>query len=119
MRPHTIDAAERELMATTIRGLAEELDGTELAQALDAFGFADLLAEAPRDAVSALFTALGGAGSMSTSLQDVLLRPLAEHLPPRRRHTTLSYPASAPIWSARLTANCWRCAAWSSERGRC
>ena len=68
-------------MATTLRGLAEELDGTELAQALDAFGFADLLAEAPRDAVSALFTALGRAGSMSTSLQDVLLQPLAEYLP--------------------------------------
>lgn len=81
MQAHTIDAAERELMATTIRGLAEGLDGTELAQALDAFGFADLLAEAPRDAVSALFTALGRAGSMSTSLQDVLLRPLAEDLP--------------------------------------
>jgi hypothetical protein len=78
---HTIDAAERDLMATTLRGLAEELDGTELAQAIDAFGFADLLAEAPRDAVSALFTALGRAGSMSTSLQDVLLRPLAEYLP--------------------------------------
>jgi Acyl-CoA dehydrogenase, C-terminal domain len=78
---HTIDAAERELMATTLRGLAEELDGEDLAQALDAFGFADLLAEAPRDAVSALFTALGRAGSMSTSLQDVLLRPLAEYLP--------------------------------------
>ena len=77
---HTIDAAERTLMATTLRGLAEELDGTELAQALDAFGFADLLAEAPRDAVSALFTALGGP-SMSTSLQDVLLQPLAEYLP--------------------------------------
>jgi alkylation response protein AidB-like acyl-CoA dehydrogenase len=76
----TIDAAERALMATTLRGLAEELDGTELAQALDAFGFADLLAEAPRDAVSALFTALGRAGSLSTSLQDVLLRPLAEYL---------------------------------------
>ena len=45
------------------------------------FGFADLLAEAPRDAVSALFTALGRAGSMSTSLQDVLLQPLAEYLP--------------------------------------
>src|SRR3984893_5184442 len=68
-------------MATTLRGLAEELDGAELAQALDAFGFADLLAEAPRDAVSALFTALGRAGSMSTSLQDVLLQPLAEYLP--------------------------------------
>jgi hypothetical protein len=79
---HTIDAAEQTLMATTIRGLAEELDGTELAQALDTFGFADLLAEAPRDAVSALFTALGRTGSMSTSLQDVLLRPLAEYLPP-------------------------------------
>ncbi len=78
---HTIDAAERTLMATTIRGLAEELDGTELAQALDTFGFADLLAEAPRDAVSTLFTALGRAGSMSTSLQDVLLQPLAEYLP--------------------------------------
>jgi hypothetical protein len=77
----TVDAAERALMAETVRGLAEEFDGTELAAALDAFGFADLLAEAPRDAVSALFTALGRAGSMSTSLQDVLLQPLAEYLP--------------------------------------
>jgi hypothetical protein len=76
----TIDAAERILMAETLRRLAEELDGTELAQALEAFGFADLLIEAPRDAVSALFTALGRAGSMSTSVQDVLLQPLAEHL---------------------------------------
>jgi hypothetical protein len=78
---HTINAAERALMAVTLRGLAEELDGTELAHALEAFGFADLLTEAPRDAVSALFTALGRAGSMSTSLQDVLLQPLAEQLP--------------------------------------
>jgi Acyl-CoA dehydrogenase, C-terminal domain len=77
----TIDAAERALLATTIRGLAEELDGAELTQALDAFGFSALLAEAPRDAVSALFTALGRTGSTSTSLQDVLLRPLAEYLP--------------------------------------
>ena len=68
-------------MATTLRGLVEELDGAELNQALDEFGFADLLAEAPRDAVSALFTALGRTGSMSTSLQDVLLQPLAEYLP--------------------------------------
>jgi hypothetical protein len=76
-----IDAAERALTAVTLRELAEELDGTELEAALDAFGFADLLAEAPRDAVSALFTALGRFGSMSTSLQDVLLQPLAEYLP--------------------------------------
>jgi len=78
---HTIDAAERELMAATLRSLAAELDGTELAAALDAFGFADLLGEAPRDAVSALFTALGHAGSMTTSFQDVLLQPLAQYLP--------------------------------------
>jgi hypothetical protein len=78
---HTIDAAERSLMSTTLRGLAEELDGTDLARALEAFGFADLLAEAPRDAVSALFTALGRAGSMSTSVQDVLLQPLTQYLP--------------------------------------
>jgi hypothetical protein len=76
-----IDAAERILMAETLRRLAEELDGTELVHALEAFGFADLLTEAPRDAVSALFTSLGHAGSMSTSLQDVLLQPLAEYLP--------------------------------------
>ena len=68
-------------MAETLRRLAEELDGTELAEALEAFGFADLFTEAPRDAVSALFTALGRAGSMSTSLQDVLLQPLAAYLP--------------------------------------
>jgi Acyl-CoA dehydrogenase, C-terminal domain len=89
---HTIDAAERVLMAATLRGLAEELDGTELAQALDAFGFADLLAEAPRDAVSTLFTALGRAGSMSTSLQDVLLQPLAEYLPMATTECNVALP---------------------------
>jgi Acyl-CoA dehydrogenase, C-terminal domain len=68
-------------MAVTLRGLAQDHDGAELSRALEAFGFADLLAEAPRDAVPALFTALGRAGSMSTSLQDVLLQPLAEYLP--------------------------------------
>jgi hypothetical protein len=77
----TIDAAERDLLAETLRGLAEQLDGAELAHALDEFGFGDLLAEAPRDAVPALFTALGRGGSMSTSLQDVLRLPLSEYLP--------------------------------------
>ncbi|KKC06180.1 hypothetical protein WU83_04400 [Mycobacterium nebraskense] len=79
-------------MATTIRRLAEELDGAELAQALDAFGFADLLAEAPREAVSALFTALGRAGSMSTSLQDVLLQPLDGYLPVTARECNVVLP---------------------------
>ena len=89
----TIDAAERVLMAETLRRLAEELDGTELEQALEAFGFADLLTEAPRDAVSALFTALGRAGSMSTSLQDVLLEPLAEYLPVPTKECNVVLPA--------------------------
>jgi hypothetical protein len=78
---NTIDAAERDLMAVTLGSLAEQLDGIELASALDEFGFAELLAAAPRDAVRALFTALGRGGSMATSLQDVLLRPLSEFLP--------------------------------------
>jgi hypothetical protein len=77
----TIDAAERDLMVMTLRSLADELDGSELEQALDAFGFVDVLAEAPREAVSALFTALGRAGSMATALQDVLLQALEGHLP--------------------------------------
>src|SRR6202022_1931141 len=89
----TIDAAERVLMAETLRRLAEELDGTELEQALEAFGFADLLTEAPRDAVSALFTTLGRAGSMSTSLQDVLLQPLAEHLLTPRTECNVVLPS--------------------------
>src|SRR6202011_745794 len=79
-------------MAETLRRLAEELDGTELEQALEAFGFADLLTEAPRDAVSALFTTLGRAGSMSTSLQDVLLQPLVEYLPARRTECNVLLP---------------------------
>jgi hypothetical protein len=89
----TIDAAERVLMAETLRRLADELDGAELEQALDAFGFADLLTEAPRDAVSALFTTLGRAGSMSTSLQDVLLQPLAEHLLTPRTECNVVLPS--------------------------
>jgi len=80
-------------MAVTLSGLAENHDGSELARALEAFGFADLLAEAPRYAVSALFTALGYAGSMSTSLQDVLLQPLAEHLPVPTTECNVVLPA--------------------------
>ncbi|MDT5401294.1 MAG: hypothetical protein QOK33_4525 [Mycobacterium sp.] len=89
----TIDAAERNLVAVTLRGLAGQLHGTELEQALDAFGFTELLAEAPRDAVPALFTALGRAGSMATSLQDVLLQALAEHLPMATADCNVVLPA--------------------------
>jgi hypothetical protein len=71
-----IDATERDLMTQTLRRLAEEFDAEHLSKALADFGFSQLLDEAPREAVSALFDALGRAGSMSTALQDVLLQPL-------------------------------------------
>jgi hypothetical protein len=71
-----IEATERDLMAQTLRRLAEQFDGEHLSKALADFGFGQLLEEAPREAVSALFDALGRTGSTSTELQDVLLHPL-------------------------------------------
>ena len=71
-----IEATERDLMTQTLRRLAEEFDGVHLSKALADFGFGQLLDEAPREAVSALFDALGRTGSMSPVLQDVLLQPL-------------------------------------------
>jgi hypothetical protein len=72
--------SERTLMSATLRRLAVEFNGVELSRALDDFGFADLLAEEPHEAVSSLFGAVGHAGSMSSALQDVLLLPLADAL---------------------------------------
>jgi hypothetical protein len=77
MEAPAIDAAERELMSETLRRLAEEFDGAQLTEALDDFGFAELLAEEPRAAVSSLFDAAGRSGSMPVAFQDVLLRPLS------------------------------------------
>jgi hypothetical protein len=71
-----IEAPERDLMAQTLRRLAEEFDGAQLSKALADFGFLELLAEAPCEAVSTVFDALGRTGSMSAVLQDVLLQPL-------------------------------------------
>jgi Acyl-CoA dehydrogenase, C-terminal domain len=75
-----LEATERDLMTQTLRRLAEELDGVQLSKALADFGFVEVLAEAPREAVSTLFDALGRAGSTSSSLQDVLLQPLTNVL---------------------------------------
>jgi hypothetical protein len=72
----TMEATERDLMAQTLRRLAEQFDGEYLSKALADFGFGQLLDEAPREAVSALFDTLGRTGSISTELQDVLLQPL-------------------------------------------
>ncbi|WP_067662464.1 acyl-CoA dehydrogenase family protein [Nocardia miyunensis] len=75
-----MDDGEDALTASTLRRLAREFDGPELSKALAEFGFTDLIAAHPRSAVSVLFEAMGRAGTMSTALQDVLLRPLAEAL---------------------------------------
>lgn len=75
--PQRSQQSELALAATTLRQLAESFDGAELSKALADFGFAELLAEHPRAAVSALFTAMGAAGAMSGALQDVLRRALA------------------------------------------
>jgi hypothetical protein len=77
MEAPAIHAAERELMSETLRRLAEEFDGAQLSEALDDFGFAELLAEEPRAAVSSLFDAAGRSGSMPAAFQDVLLLPLS------------------------------------------
>ena len=90
--PHVMEATERDLMAQTLRRLAEDLDGVQLSKALADFGFVEVLAEAPRVAVSTVFDALGRAGSMSAVFQDVLLQPLTDLLP----HTTGAHTVVLP-----------------------
>ncbi|WP_330254996.1 acyl-CoA dehydrogenase family protein [Nocardia sp. NBC_00565] len=67
-------------MASTLYRLAQEYDGAELSKALREFGFGDLLAEEPREAVSSLFDAIGYVGAVPAALQDVLLAPLSQIL---------------------------------------
>jgi hypothetical protein len=69
--------SERAILSRTLRTLTEQFDGAALSKRLNDFGFCELLAEAPREAVSALFGGLGRAGSMCTALQAVLRQPLA------------------------------------------
>jgi hypothetical protein len=72
-----METSDRELLSATLGQLASSHDGAELTKALDDFGFAELLAASPYDAVSSLFTAMGRAGTMSAAIQDLLALPLA------------------------------------------
>jgi hypothetical protein len=101
MEAQVIQAAERELMSQTLRRLGEEFDGPQLSEALDDFGFADLLAEEPRAAVSSLFDAAGRTGSMPTAFQDVLLAPLSSVLD----DVTSSQNVVLPATGARLAGS--------------
>jgi len=67
-----MDADELKLLNETLLGLAtSERDG-QLTAALDAFGWRDVLAAHPEEAVSALFDAQGRTGTWSAALHDVL-----------------------------------------------
>jgi hypothetical protein len=65
------------LLTQTLRRLGEQFDGDNLSAALAQFGFADLVVEDPRRAVSTLFETCGHAGHCANALQDVLHAPLA------------------------------------------
>ena len=67
-----MDADQLKLLNETLLGLAaSEQDGL-LTTALDAFGWRDVLAAHPEEAVSALFDAQGRTGTWSAALHDVL-----------------------------------------------
>jgi hypothetical protein len=87
MEPH-----DRALLDMTLRQLADSLDGSALSEALDRFGFADVLVQAPREAVACLFGAMGRAGSMSSALQAVLTLPLAGVLGPEAAASNVVLP---------------------------
>jgi hypothetical protein len=80
-----MDAAERELLAETLRKTMAAASGQALDTALDELGWPDLLAEAPDVAVQTVFLLLGETGAHAPLLNDVLLaaagHPLGGTLP--------------------------------------
>lgn len=67
-----MDADELQLLNETLLGLAASERAMELTAALDAFGWRDVLAAHPEEAISALFDAQGRTGTWSAALHDVL-----------------------------------------------
>jgi hypothetical protein len=75
-----MDAAERELLATSVReAIARAADADA---ALTQLGWLDMLSAAPRDAIAIVFTELGRAGATATVLDDVLATALAHEARP-------------------------------------
>jgi Acyl-CoA dehydrogenase, C-terminal domain len=72
-----MDVDELELLSQTLLGLAETAQAGHLTASLDAFGWRDVLAAHPREAIAALFTAQGRTGQWSAALQDVLASDIA------------------------------------------
>jgi hypothetical protein len=80
-----VDAAERDLLAETLRKTMTAASGQALDAALADLGWAELLAEQPDMAVPITFRLLGETGAHAPLLNDVLLnaagRPLGGTLP--------------------------------------
>jgi hypothetical protein len=82
----TVQAAERDLLAQTLRTtMTAATGGADLDARLAQLGWADLLAQAPDDAVPLVFGLLGETGTSAPLLNDVLLhaagRPLGGTVP--------------------------------------
>lgn len=77
-----MDAAERELFATTVRAATGSATGVELDGALDDIGWTDALAVDRRTTVATVFEAQGAAGATSSALAAVLLDALGIDAPP-------------------------------------
>ncbi|ROO84891.1 acyl-CoA dehydrogenase-like protein [Actinocorallia herbida] len=80
-----MDAAERDLLAETLRKTMTASSGPALDTALADLGWPDLLAELPEVAVPSVFRLLGETGAHASVLNDVVLaeagRPLGGTLP--------------------------------------
>jgi Acyl-CoA dehydrogenase, C-terminal domain len=67
---------ERAMLRDSLRRLLVETDSVKVAAALDEFGWVDLLAAEPGEAVAALFETQGETLSVSPALNAVMARPL-------------------------------------------
>ena len=67
-----MDADELQLLNETLLGLAVSERNGLITKALDAFGWRDMLATHPEEAIAALFDAQGRTGTWSAALHDVL-----------------------------------------------
>ena len=80
-----MDAAERDLLAETLRKTMTDASGTALDAAMTEIGWPELLAELPDVAIPLVFKLLGETGAHGPFLNDVLLnaagRPVGGTLP--------------------------------------
>lgn len=80
-----MDAAERELLTETLRKTMTASSGQTLDVALAELGWADLLVEAPDEAIPIVFRLLGEVGAVAPLLNDVVLgaagRPIGGTVP--------------------------------------